>query len=114
MEFQLRAWRETDVESLVKYANNTNIAENLTNAFPHPYTRENGEAFIKYASSANPLHIFAIEVGGEAVGGIGIHPQSDIMCKNAELGYWLGEKYWGQGIITNAVKQMIEYGNFMI
>jgi ribosomal-protein-alanine N-acetyltransferase len=110
MEFQLRAWRETDVESLVKYANNTNIAENLTNAFPHPYTRENGEAFIKYASSANPLHIFAIEVGGETVGGIGIHPQSDIMCKNAELGYWLAEPFWGKGIISKAIAQMVQYG----
>lgn len=110
MEFQLRAWRETDLESLVQYANNPNIAENLTNAFPHPYTNENGEAFIKYASSANPLHIFAIEVGGEAVGGIGIHPQSDIMCKNAELGYWLAEPFWGNGIISKAIAQMVQYG----
>jgi [ribosomal protein S5]-alanine N-acetyltransferase len=55
------------------------------------------------------LHIFAIDVNGEAVGAIGVHPQSDIMCKNAELGYWLGEGYWGQGIITAAISHMVQY-----
>ena len=110
MEFTLRAWRETDLESLVKYANNPNIAEHLTNAFPHPYTEENGQAFIQYANSAEPLHIFAIEIDGEAVGGIGIHPQTDIMCKNAELGYWLAEPFWGNGIVSKAIAQMVDYG----
>lgn len=110
MEFTLRAWRETDLESLVKYANNPNIAEHLTNAFPHPYTEENGQGFIKYANSSEPLHIMAIEIDGEAVGGIGIHPQTDIMCKNAELGYWLAEPFWGKGIVSKAIAQMIVYG----
>ena len=110
MDFKLRAWRETDLDSLVKYANNPNIAENLTNAFPHPYTEENGQGFIKYANSSEPLHIMAIEIDGEAVGGIGIHPQTDIMCKNAELGYWLAEPFWGKGIVSKAIAQMVDYG----
>ena len=109
MEFKLRAWRDTDLESLVKYANNPNIAGNLTNAFPHPYTVENGQAFIQYARSADPLSIFAIELNGEAIGGIGIHPQTDIMCKNAELGYWLAEPFWGKGIISSAIAQIVQY-----
>ena len=46
---------------------------------------------------------------GKAAGGIGIHPQEDIYCKNAEMGYWLAEPYWGKGIITKAVLQMIDY-----
>ncbi|MCB0473179.1 MAG: GNAT family N-acetyltransferase, partial [Flavobacteriaceae bacterium] len=68
-----------------------------------------GKAFITMATKADPIHIFAIEVEGKAVGGIGIHPQSDIMKKNAELGYWLGEPYWGKGIITRAIRQMVDF-----
>jgi RimJ/RimL family protein N-acetyltransferase len=52
----------------------------------------------------------AIDINGEACGGIGIHPQDDIQCKNAELGYWLGEPFWGKGIITSAILQMVENG----
>ena len=44
------------------------------------------------------------------MGGIGVHPQTDIHFKNAELGYWLAEPLWGQGIITKAILQMVDYG----
>ncbi len=110
MEYKLRAWKKSDVESLVKYANNWEVAKYLTGRFPYPYTRQAGEAFIQFATSSNPIHIFAIEILGEACGAIGIHPQEDIHIKNAELGYWLGEPFWGKGIMTNAVKEMIEFG----
>lgn len=105
----IRPWKTDDVDSLVKHANNRKIADNMTNGFPHPYLREHGEAFIIFANSDDPVHIFAIEVNGEAVGGIGIHPQHDIYCKNAELGYWLSEAYWGHGIIPEAIAEMIRF-----
>ncbi len=110
MEFKLRPWHENDLESLVKYANNINIAKFMTDGFPFPYTIEGGKLFIEFANKNKPTHIFAIEVNGEAVGGIGIHPQSDIYKKNAELGYWLAEPYWGNGIITKAIKEILIYG----
>lgn len=109
MPFRLRPWTIDDIDSLVKYANNPNIAKFMTDAFPHPYTIDSGKAFIAFATKDTPNRIFAIDVGGEAVGGIGIHPQSDIQRKNAELGYWLGEPFWGRGIITNAVKQAVDF-----
>lgn len=108
--FTLRPFRPSDAESLVKYANNPRIARNMTNGFPHPYTLENAKAFIKMATSVEPAHILAIEVDGEVVGAGGIHPQADIMCKNAELGYWLAEPFWGKGIMTEVVRQMVDYG----
>ena len=110
MQYKLRPWTTNDLDSLVTFANNISIAKFMTNKFPHPYTREAGENFITYAMQGNPVNIFAIEVDGKAVGGIGIHPSSDIESKNAEMGYWLAEPYWGNGIITGAIKQMIEYG----
>lgn len=110
MQFILRPWQITDLQSLVQYANNPRIAQNMMNGFPHPYTTESGEAFIAMAMRSTPANIMAIEVEGAAAGGIGLHPQSDIYCKNAELGYWLGEPFWGKGIITNAIAQMVAYG----
>ncbi len=109
MEFILRPWRIEDADSLVENANNINIAKYLTDMFPHPYTKENAANFINYANSDVPIHIFAIEVDNKAVGGIGIHPQNDIMRKNAELGYWLGEKYWNMGIISKAISLMVDF-----
>jgi len=109
MDFKLRPWHINDLDSLVKYANNPNIAKYLTDGFPHPYSKENGKIFIKNATADDPIHIFAIDINGEAVGGIGIHPQMDIQKKNAELGYWLAEPFWGKGIMTNAIKQIVDF-----
>jgi RimJ/RimL family protein N-acetyltransferase len=58
----------------------------------------------------NPTKVFAIDVNGEAVGSIGIFPQADIHEKNAEMGYWLAEEFWGQGIMTRAIQEIVEYG----
>lgn len=110
MLFTLRPWHINDLQSLVGYANNPNIAKNMADQFPHPYTIENGKAFIEMATSYSPLQIFAIDLKGMASGGIGIHPQKGIYRKNAELGYWLAEPFWGKGIITNAILQMVDYG----
>jgi RimJ/RimL family protein N-acetyltransferase len=109
MNFKLRPWHINDLDSLVKYANNPNIAKYLTDGFPHPYSKENGKEFIKNATADDPVHIFAIDINGEAVGGIGIHPQTDIQKKNAELGYWLAEPFWGKGIMTKAIQQIINF-----
>jgi len=110
MHFTLRPFSVDDLDSLVKYANNPKIASNLTDKFPYPYTKENGKMFIEFATKNTPINIFAIDINGEACGGIGIHPQEDVHRKNAELGYWLAEPFWGNGIITKAITEIIEYG----
>lgn len=99
-----------DLNDLVRYANNSNIAKFMMNQFPHPYTAERGKEFISFAMNDLPLHIFAIDIDGKASGGIGIYPLADIQCKNAELGYWLAEPFWNKGIITQAIIRMTEYG----
>ncbi|MES2837607.1 MAG: GNAT family protein [Bacteroidota bacterium] len=110
MEFELRPWKLSDLDNLVIHANNPNIAKNLTDGFPHPYTKEHALQFIANASKHEPTQVLAIVVDEIAVGGIGIHPQSDIHHKNAELGYWLSQSYWGKGIMTKAIEQMVKYG----
>lgn len=94
-----------DLDNLVQMANNSNIARYMTNGFPHPYTAEGGLTFLQIAVQ-NPDRLWAISIDGNAVGGIGYHPMTDIWQKNAELGYWLGEPYWGMGILTESVLKM--------
>ena len=110
MNYKLLPWATNFLDDLVKHANNINVAKYLTDQFPHPYTQEAGQNFINMSSSHDPVQIMAIVVEGHAVGGIGLHAQKDIYRKNMELGYWLSEDYWGKGIMTNAVKEMIQYG----
>lgn len=110
MDYTLRPWRPADLDDLVTFANNANIAKFLTDKFPYPYTHEAGKNFIASATARQPASIFAIEVEGRAAGGIGLHPKDDIESKNAELGYWLAELYWNNGIITKAIRQIVEYG----
>ena len=110
MNYKLLPWATKYLDDLVKHADNINVAKYLTDQFPHPYTREAGENFIKMSISDDPVQIMAIVIEGQAVGGIGLHAQKDIYRKNMELGYWLSEDFWGKGIMTKAVLEMIKYG----
>jgi RimJ/RimL family protein N-acetyltransferase len=110
MEFKLRPWNKEDLPSLVHHANNWNVAKNLMDRFPHPYTEADGIVFLSTITNDDPVQHFAIDINEQAVGGIGIHPQPDIYRKNAELGYWLAEPFWGKGIVTKAIQQMVAYG----
>lgn len=101
-----------DVDSVVKHANDKDIAKNLS-TLPHPYTKKDAKKWISrqvdLQKQKNPADVvFAIEIGGEAVGSIGLHRIA--LDHKAELGYWLGRKYWGGGLMTEAVKQVTNFG----
>ena len=104
----LRPWRVGDEASLVRNANNRRVWRNLSR-LPHPYTRQDAEAWITRASAHVPVVDFAIVVDGAAVGGIGIELGRDVFLRSAEVGYWLGEPYWGRGIATEALRAVTEY-----
>lgn len=106
---ELRRWRPADLPSLVRSANNRAVWIHLRDRFPFPYTEGDGRDWIRHASREDPLHSFAIVVDGEAVGGIGLEPQPDVHRRSMEIGYWLGEPYWGQGIMTEAVRAVTDY-----
>ncbi len=100
---QVRSWRETDAESLASHANNRRVWINLRDRFPHPYTLADAHAFIQAALTSTPETRFAIAVEAAAVGGIGFTLHDDVERVSAEIGYWLGEAYWGRGIMTEAL-----------
>lgn len=105
----LRSYRMDDAESLAAYANNRKIWLNLRDGFPHPYTVEDGHNFIRRALEMQPEANFAICVEGQVVGGIGFILHSDIERISAEIGYWLGEPFWGRGIVTEALIALTAY-----
>ena len=108
--FELREWRLSDAASLAENANNINIWNNLRDRFPHPYSKKDGKQFIEMALSLpKPATLLAIAVDEKAVGSIGITLHTDVERISAELGYFIGEKYWNKGIMTDAVQQMVKY-----
>lgn len=109
-DFILRPWTPDDIASLVKYAGNKKISDNLTDAFPYPFTKKDAEEFIARYTKNDPQKAFAIEVNGEACGSVGVFQQADIHRKNAETGYWLAEPFWGRGIMSAVMKEIIRYG----
>lgn len=106
----IRPWRLDDIESLVWHADNPNVAQYLRHAFPSPYTLADGEAWLARSAAEERPTNFAIEVDGAAVGGIGLRLGEDVHRRGAEIGYWLGEAYWGRGIVTEAVGALTRWG----
>jgi len=106
---RLRSWRPGDTDSLVRHANNPKIWLNLRDQFPHPYTLTDARNWIQTALSVQPETSFAIDVGGDAVGGIGFRLQTDVERFSAEVGYWMGEEFWNRGIGTAELKTATQY-----
>ncbi len=108
--FVLRRWRAEDADGLVRWADNPAVARFLRDRFPSPYRREDAERFLAGSVAGDVELAWAIEVAGEPAGGIGLIPGADIERFSAELGYWLGEPFWGQGIATAAVLAVVAHG----
>ena len=99
----VRDWRVEDASSLARHANNRRIWLMVRDRFPSPYTVEDAEHWVRHCVRALPATDFAIEVDGEAAGGIGVVLCDDVERISAELGFWLGETVWGRGVMTDAV-----------
>jgi ribosomal-protein-alanine N-acetyltransferase len=109
MQFTLRPFEEGDAFSLAKAANNEKIALNMREGFPHPYRPSDAKAFIAGCRKHGDFNrlIRAIVVGGNAVGSIGVTRSDPVFRRAAEIGYYLAEDYWGQGIMAEAVSRMV-------
>jgi [ribosomal protein S5]-alanine N-acetyltransferase len=107
---RLRPLSENDISVLAKLAHNKKIWDNLRDYMPYPYTEKDAIFFIDLIAKENPPMTFGIDYKNELCGVIGLIPQKDVYCKTAEIGYWLGEEYWGKGIATVALKLLTDYG----
>jgi RimJ/RimL family protein N-acetyltransferase len=94
---------------MVRHANNRNVWINLRDRFPHPYTDADARRWLDCIVGQKPETNFAIAVADEAVGGIGFTLQHDVERRSAEIGYWLGQEFWGRGIATEALIAVTDY-----
>lgn len=105
----VRPWRPADKGSLLAMANNRKVWINLSHRFPHPYTEQDADYWLGLvANQAEGMH-WAIEVDGRAVGAVGADRGEGIFARSARFGYWLGEPFWGRGIMTAAVRGTSDY-----
>jgi ribosomal-protein-alanine N-acetyltransferase len=105
----VRPWRLDDAESLARRANNRKIWLAVRDLFPHPYTIQDAREFLQRTISEGSAMKFCIEIDGVAVGGIGVHPGEDVHRHTTTVGYWLGEEFWGRGIMTEAVTVVTDF-----
>jgi RimJ/RimL family protein N-acetyltransferase len=116
-EFTLRPWEDGDAERLAVIANNKKIADNLRDGFPYPYSIDDARKFIYLTKHSEGISkAFAIVIDGVVAGSIAAYFKGNVHHKNAELGYYLAEEYWGKEIMPKVVRCMTRYlfGNFNI
>ena len=108
---KIRKWELADAKDLAATISNPKVQDNLRDGLPFPYTEQDGRDFISamLAADENETFAFAITVDGKAVGSVGVFRQGNIHRRTAELGYYIGEEYWGKGLMTEAVKQTCAY-----
>jgi len=108
-EVEIRPWIPEDAGQLATISNNKKIWLNVRDRFPHPYTVRNAIEWITHTHTQKPIQNLAIVYNGNVAGSIGVMPKEDVYRKSIEIGYFIGEQYWGLGIATEAVSQMIDY-----
>jgi len=104
----VRPWRLDDAESVARHANNRKIWLGIRDCFPHPSTIQDAREFLQRAVSERPEMKFCVEIEDAAVGGIGVHP-GDVHRYRATVGYWLGEQFWGRGIMTEVLTAVTDF-----
>lgn len=111
MNLSIREWRIDDKYALALNLNNPKVLNNLRDGLPYPYTEQDAEKFIRAMLSAdkNNTFAFAITLNGKVIGSIGAFRKDNIHCRTAEIGYYIGEPYWGNGYATSAIKQVCQY-----
>ena len=110
--FILRPYRKGDELSLQEHINDREIAHN-TLTIPYPYTLKDAKQWIGKCLKDDKKKVlqeavFALTVDGAVVGSVALDPIA--LRHKAELGYWLGRKYWGRGMMTQAVNLVVQYG----
>jgi ribosomal-protein-alanine N-acetyltransferase len=108
-QIMLRPPTDYDIPKIAKLANNKKVWDNLRDYMPYPYSESDASSFVNQVKNENPAVTFAIEYNNEFCGFTGLKLQTDVYKKSAEIGYWLGEPFWGKGIMTKAVKLLTAY-----
>ena len=111
MKITIREWRIEDKADLAENLNNVHVLNNLRDGLPYPYTEKDAEEYIHamLSSDKENTFAFAVTLDDQVIGSIGVFRCDNIHRRTAELGYYIGEKYWGNGYMTSAVRQICAY-----
>lgn len=106
----LRPWHESDAEALYKYASDPDIGP--VAGWPSHTSIEDSLEVIRTVFASPETYAVVLKATGEPIGCCGIMVtdslHSDAMKQGeAEIGYWIGKPYWGQGLIPEAVKALL-------
>lgn len=112
----LRRWQREDAQHLAAIANNRNVWNNVRDRLPSPYTVIDALKWIAHCKGEPTPVNFAVVCNNRVVGSIGCVPKEDVYRKTIEVGYFIGEPYWGKGIATEAMRQLTQYiqQNFLV
>lgn len=97
------------LHDLQRLADNPKIAANLKDIFPSPYTLDDAREFIRLTKEGLLGNIFGIFSHETFIGVGGIVPQKDVYRNNGEIGYWIGEPFWGKGYASQTVNLLTCY-----
>jgi RimJ/RimL family protein N-acetyltransferase len=105
----VRDLRSGDAPRIAELGDNYNVWRNTSDRFPHPYTLPAAEGFVAKVAGETPRRVFAICLDDQLIGTVGAKLGEDIYRLSAELGYWLGEPYWGRGYATDVVTAFVPW-----
>lgn len=124
----IRRYRLSDAPSLSFNANNEKMLYNMTDLIPFPYTEQVATSWITHcaveaswprsgpvdeatgkASGPQIANHYAVVVDGQAGGSIGIEFGTDIHRRSGVVGYWLGEQFWGKGVMSLVVPAFVRW-----
>lgn len=105
---KLRPYREADIPDLVRLAGAREVAA-TTLRIAHPYTEQHAKEFLRMAEDDDKAW-FAITLSdsGQFCGGVGLRIEPE--HSRAEVGYWVGVPFWGNGYATEAAQAAVRYG----
>lgn len=111
MDIRIRPWRMTDAKALTIAINNRKVQDNLRDGIPYPYKIDDAKAYISSMRKAKKgsQYAWAITVDDVAVGSMGIFRKDNVHRFTGEIGYFIGEAWWGKGIGTKAVQDACAY-----
>lgn len=107
----LRPWNETDAEELYRYAKDDRVGPIA--GWPVHTSVENSREIILTVLSKEGTYAVLLKETGQLAGSIGlmIGKESNLVITDseAEIGYWIGVPFWGQGLIPEAVSELVRY-----
>lgn len=111
MKLRLKKWDMADIPTIMNIINNVHVWSTLTNTAVLPLTKDRTASYIKQCSDeSGEIDSFAIVLDDEIVGGVSLCKMKPPYHIVFELDFWLDPVYWGKGVMTEVLYDIIQHG----